>query len=197
MRPACQRAVANVEVLHASWLNYLILAGWLLKTYHAAGGLTCRNWACQVRSWGFGEAGLDLDSHRREIGPFARTWTSPITWLAWKYEVQTGLQGTQWTQYGRILAHIPPHVLRTNATANGGRVGCWGWGAGHHRVCAGDRHGAYSVPVAPADGRFPRRGVFATGAPQGNPAPRQLAPLICIRTLLRPQVKLPFWFRFL
>jgi len=93
--------------------------------------------------------------------------------------------------------HIYPHTLRTNATANEGRVGCWVWGAGHHHVCAGDRHGAYSVPVAPADGRFPRRGVFATGAPQGSPAPRQLALLIYFRTLLRPKVKLPFWFSFL
>jgi hypothetical protein len=80
--------------------------------------------------------------------------------------------------------YIYPHTLRTNATANEGRVGCWGWGAGHHHVCAGDRHGAYSVPVAPADGRFPRRGVFAAGAPQGSPARRWLALLICIRTRL-------------
>jgi hypothetical protein len=52
-----------------------------------------------------------------------------VTWLAWKYEVQTGLQGTQWTQYGRILAHIPPHVTykRNCKRGEGGvlGVGCW------------------------------------------------------------------------
>jgi hypothetical protein len=36
----------------------------LQKTYHAAGG-GCRNRACQVRSWSFEEAGLDLDTGGR------------------------------------------------------------------------------------------------------------------------------------
>jgi hypothetical protein len=36
----------------------------LQKTYHVAGG-GCRNRACQVRSWGFEEAGLDLETGGR------------------------------------------------------------------------------------------------------------------------------------
>jgi hypothetical protein len=36
----------------------------LQKTYHAAGG-GCRNRACQVRSWSFEEAGLDLGTGGR------------------------------------------------------------------------------------------------------------------------------------
>jgi hypothetical protein len=36
----------------------------LQRTYHAAGG-GCRNWACQVRSWSFEGAGLDLDTGGR------------------------------------------------------------------------------------------------------------------------------------
>jgi hypothetical protein len=36
----------------------------LQKTYHAAGG-GCRNRACQVRSWSFEGAGLDLDTGGR------------------------------------------------------------------------------------------------------------------------------------
>jgi hypothetical protein len=37
---------------------------WLQKTYHAAGG-GCRNRACQIRSWSFEEAGLDLETGGR------------------------------------------------------------------------------------------------------------------------------------
>jgi hypothetical protein len=36
----------------------------LKMTYHAAGG-GCRNRACQVRSWGFEGAGLDLPGSRQ------------------------------------------------------------------------------------------------------------------------------------
>jgi hypothetical protein len=37
----------------------------LQLSYHAAGG-GCRNRACQVRSWSFEEAGLDLDTGGRQ-----------------------------------------------------------------------------------------------------------------------------------
>jgi hypothetical protein len=47
----------------------------LQMTYHAAGG-GYRNRACQVRSWSFEEAGLDLDTGDWEIGPFAHTCAS-------------------------------------------------------------------------------------------------------------------------
>ena len=42
----------------------LLYPRWLQKTYHAAGG-GCRNRACQVRSWSFEEAGLDLETGGR------------------------------------------------------------------------------------------------------------------------------------
>ena len=42
----------------------LLYPRWLQKTYHAAGG-GCRNRACQVRSWSFEEAGLDLGTGGR------------------------------------------------------------------------------------------------------------------------------------
>jgi hypothetical protein len=39
----------------------------LQMTYHAAGG-GGRNRACQVRSWSFEEAGLDLDTRASAVG---------------------------------------------------------------------------------------------------------------------------------
>jgi hypothetical protein len=48
----------------------------LKNTYHTAGG-GCRNRACEVRSWGFEEAGLDLEN-RWKNGPFAHTCASVV-----------------------------------------------------------------------------------------------------------------------
>jgi hypothetical protein len=60
MRPACQRVMC-VGVLAARIVLGLLYPRRLQKTYHAAGG-GCRNRACQVRSWSFEGAGLDLDT---------------------------------------------------------------------------------------------------------------------------------------
>jgi hypothetical protein len=46
-------------------------------TYHAA-GYGCRNRACQVRSWSYEEAGLDLKTGGRLLGPFAHTCGSVV-----------------------------------------------------------------------------------------------------------------------
>ena len=45
---------------------------WLQMTYHAAGG-GCRNWACQARSWSFGEAAWTGAGSRWGTGPLAQT----------------------------------------------------------------------------------------------------------------------------
>jgi hypothetical protein len=42
----------------------LLYPRWLQNTYHAVGG-GCRNRTCQVRSWSFEEAGLDLENRRK------------------------------------------------------------------------------------------------------------------------------------
>ena len=59
-RPACQRARWRCCTHRVR----TTLSTLVTMTYHAAGG-RCRNWACQVRSWSFEGAGLDLDTGGR------------------------------------------------------------------------------------------------------------------------------------
>jgi hypothetical protein len=61
MRPACQCIVLG-----------LLNPRWLQMTHHTAGGGVCRNWACQVRSCSFEEAGLDLENRWKGIGTLDR-----------------------------------------------------------------------------------------------------------------------------
>ena len=66
-RPACQRATGKAGGAARIVLG-LLKPRWLQTTYHAAGG-GCRNRACQVRSWSFGEAGLAcLDTGKGQPG---------------------------------------------------------------------------------------------------------------------------------
>jgi hypothetical protein len=74
MRPACQRARR------------------LQKIYHAAGG-ECRNRTCQVRSWSFEEAGLDLETGGGRLGRLrmlvhlwreSRSMEPPVVGRGWR-----------------------------------------------------------------------------------------------------------------
>jgi hypothetical protein len=70
-------SAGKVEVLHASCKDYFIHAG-CKRHITPQLGRGCRNRACQVRSWSFEEAGLDLDTGRWKIGPFAHTCASVV-----------------------------------------------------------------------------------------------------------------------
>ena len=61
----------------------LLYPRWLQITYHAAGG-GCRNRACQVRSWSFEGAGLDLETGGRLDRLHMRVhlwWVSRSRWI--------------------------------------------------------------------------------------------------------------------
>jgi hypothetical protein len=64
MRPASGVSAGKVGGAAARIVLGLLYPRWLQKTYHTAGG-GCRNRTCQVRSWSFEEAGLDLGAGGR------------------------------------------------------------------------------------------------------------------------------------
>jgi hypothetical protein len=61
----------------------------LQMAYHAAGG-ECRNRACQVRSWSFEEAGLDLGTGGRSSRLHIRVHLWWVSWWARRLLVVTG-----------------------------------------------------------------------------------------------------------
>ena len=73
VRPACQRARWRCCTHRVRTTLSTLVA----KDISRRRGRGCRNRACQVRSWSFEEAGLDLEN-RWKIGPFAHTCASVV-----------------------------------------------------------------------------------------------------------------------
>ena len=73
MRPACQRARWRCCTHRVRTTLSTLVA----KDISRRRGRGCRNRACQVRSWSFEEAGLDLEN-RWKIGPFAHMCASVV-----------------------------------------------------------------------------------------------------------------------